>query len=106
MVIEVEPSELNQQLATATPPVLIDVREGWELEIARLQAARHIPMGEIASRLDELPRDRPIVVMCRSGGRSMQVARLLEQQGFDRVANLTGGILAWREQIDPTISPY
>ena len=63
-------------------------------------------MAEIPTRLDELERDRPITVMCRSGGRSLRVAHYLEQNGFARVSNLTGGILAWGERIDPSLRPY
>ena len=106
MVQEVAPEQLKAEIDAGRAPQVVDVREAWELEIASLPVARHIPMGEIADRIDELDRSRPITVMCRSGGRSLQVARFLEQAGFARVSNLTGGILAWGERIDPSVRPY
>jgi len=90
MVTEIDPKTLQASIEANQPPLVIDVREGWELEIARLPFAMHLPMHEIPDRLDELPRDRAIVVMCRSGARSLQVGEYLEQRGFDHVANLAG----------------
>jgi rhodanese-related sulfurtransferase len=66
----------------------------------------HIPMGQIADRIGELDPSKETVVICRSGGRSMQVARFLEQRGFKDVANLSGGILAWSSELDPSIPAY
>ena len=63
-------------------------------------------MGDIPARLGELAPERELVVLCRSGGRSAQVARYLERQGFSSVWNLAGGILAWAQQVDPTLTPY
>lgn len=103
---EMSPKEFALRARTDPPPVLLDVREDWELAIAQLSEAVHIPMGEVPSRLGELDPEREIVVMCRSGGRSATVARYLEQQGFGKVWNLTGGILAWSEQLDPSIAQY
>lgn len=106
MVAEVTVEQLNSRLVAADAPLVIDVREGWELEISRLPGVLHIPMGEIPTRLAELDPDRDTVILCRSGGRSLQVARFLEARGFRSVANLTGGILAWGERIDPSLRPY
>lgn len=100
------PTEFAARAEVKPEPVLLDVREGWELEIARVGSALHIPMGELPGRLDELAKDRDIVVLCRSGGRSAQVVRFLQQQGYPRVWNLAGGILAWSEQLDPSLPPY
>ena len=66
----------------------------------------HIPMGQIADRLGELDPKQETVVICRSGGRSLQVANFLERNGFATVANLTGGILAWSADLDPSIPRY
>ena len=85
---------------------MIDVREKWELDVASIPDVRHIPMGEIPARLAELDPHQEIVVMCRSGGRSMQVAQFLARNGFDNVANLTGGILAWSRDVDPSVRTY
>ncbi len=85
---------------------MIDVREPWELGVASIPDVRHIPMGEIPARLGELDPHQEIVVMCRSGGRSMQVAQFLARNGFESVANLTGGILAWSRDVDPSVRAY
>ena len=89
-----------------TGPLVLDVREGWELESPAFQSVLHIPMSEIPGRLGELDANREIVVMCRSGGRSMQVAQFLARNGFQSVANLTGGILAWSRDVDPSVPAY
>jgi rhodanese-related sulfurtransferase len=86
--------------------LLVDVREPFELEIAALSFARHIPMREIAARAEELGRETPIVIMCHSGGRSRRVAEFLIANGFDNVFNLKGGIDAWSTEIDPLIPRY
>ena len=76
---------------------LIDVREPFEYEIARIDGAKLIPLGEIAERVDELDREQPIIVHCHSGSRSAQAVRLLQQRGFANVYNLEGGIDAWSD---------
>ena len=86
--------------------MVLDVRENWELGVASIPDTLHIPMNEIPARLGELDASAEIVVMCRSGGRSLQVAQFLERNGFKSVANLTGGILAWSRDVDPSVSPY
>ena len=96
-------SEADEQAGRLT---LLDVREDHELAIARLPQALHIPMGEVPARLDELDASRAVVVICRSGGRSAQVGRFLEQHGFSDVYNLSGGINAWAEELDPTLTIY
>jgi rhodanese-related sulfurtransferase len=106
MIEEMTPREFAARAQDGASPVLLDVREEWELGLAQVDTALHIPMGRVPERLDELERDREIVVMCRSGGRSAQVAHYLKQQGFQRVWNLAGGIIAWSEQVDSSISPY
>lgn len=85
--------------------VLIDVREPFELARASVAAARHVPMREIPSRVAELPRDKPILVMCHHGGRSQAVAEWLAPQGF-RVENVVGGIDAWATEVDPKVPRY
>ncbi len=106
MIPEITVEQLKSRLEDGDPPLVIDVREGWELEISRLPGAVHIPMGEIPGRMAELDPQRETVILCRSGGRSLQVARFLEARGFRSVANLTGGILAWGERIDPSLRSY
>ena len=105
-VTEISPAELKLQLDSSQPPLVLDVREKWELEAAHLAGTLDIPMGEIPQRLSELPRDRPIVVMCHAGARSMKVGKFLAQNGFDRVASLEGGIQAWADDVDPSVGTY
>lgn len=105
-VEDIEPTAVAARRQAGERFTLVDVREPWELEICAVDGALAIPMGEIPDRLAEIDRSAPVVVMCHHGGRSLRVAHFLAQQGFDRVANLTGGIHAWREQIDPAMRPY
>jgi rhodanese-related sulfurtransferase len=90
--------------------VVLDVREPWEVQTASVKADGFelicIPMHLIPARLQDLPSDRPIACLCHHGGRSMQVALFLNQQGFDPVANIAGGISAWSSQIDPSVPTY
>jgi rhodanese-related sulfurtransferase len=87
-------------------PVLLDVREKWEFDIARLDGAKHVPMNTIPARQEELDRDSETVVICHHGGRSMQVAMFLERAGFGRVYNLAGGVDAWARQVDTSMATY
>ena len=90
-------------------PVLLDVREGWEVQTASTQPEGmdllHIPMQTIPARLHELDKTRPIACLCHHGSRSMQVASFLMQHGFE-VVNVAGGIHAWSAQVDPSIPVY
>ncbi|HEY4339787.1 MAG TPA: rhodanese-like domain-containing protein [Steroidobacteraceae bacterium] len=105
-VSEISPADLKLQLDSPQPPVVLDVREPWELEAARLPGTLDIPMAQVPQRLNELPRDRPIVVMCHAGARSMKVANFLAQNGFAQVTSLEGGIRAWAEDVDPSVGTY
>lgn len=99
-----EPSELANA-------VLLDVREPWEFETARIERSVNIPMSTLVARIDEVRElqptpDTPMVVICHHGMRSMQCARYLAGQGVERLINLTGGIDAWSTQIDPSVPSY
>ena len=87
-------------------PVLLDVREPWEYEKARIEGATLIPMRELPSRVGQIDEDKEVVAICHHGGRSMQVAMFLEKQGFKRVHNLVGGIDAWSRTVDPSVPLY
>ncbi len=100
------PAELKAELAAGTKLQLVDVREEWEFQAARIDGATLIPMGQIAARLPELDPESGIVVICHHGGRSMQVAVFLERQGFSNVHNLTGGVDAWARSVDPSMPLY
>jgi rhodanese-related sulfurtransferase len=98
--------ELKRRHDAGEEIVLLDVREPDELATAAIPWATWIPMAEIPGRLEELPRETPVVVMCHAGGRSARVTQFLEQNGFSNAANLTGGIDAWAETIEPTMARY
>ena len=84
---------------------LLDVREPYEYQIAQIGGTL-IPQNDVPNRLAEVPRDREIVVHCRSGARSQRIAEFLKQSGYTQVANLAGGILAWSDEIDPKVQKY
>jgi molybdopterin/thiamine biosynthesis adenylyltransferase/rhodanese-related sulfurtransferase len=98
--------ELKRKIDACESFELIDVREPFEFEIAKIAGAKLIPLGEIGERADELQREQPIVVHCHSGRRSAQAVRLLTQRGFTNVYNLEGGIDAWSDFIDPSVPKY
>lgn len=101
-------SELSGWLADGESPrpQIVDVREPWEVAIARLPGSVHIPMHEIPARWSELDPQRPVVCVCHHGMRSMQVGYFLERQGLDPVYNLAGGIDAWSREVDPDCPTY
>jgi len=84
---------------------LLDVREPYEFQIAEI-GGKLIPQNDVPQRLSEIPRNREIVVHCRSGARSQKIAEFLKQSGYNDVVNVAGGILAWADEIDPTVQKY
>jgi len=105
---QITPAQLAAWLADASreKPVLLDVREPWEWELARLEGAQHIPMRDIPARFAELDDEREVVAICHHGGRSQQVAMFLEKNGFSKVHNLQGGVDAWSRTVDPAVPLY
>ncbi len=108
MIRQIAPRELAEWLADATreKPQLVDVRESWEADICRIQDSIHMPMGSVPAQASELDPDRPVVVICHHGARSMQVAYFLARFGLGEVINLAGGVAAWAEQVDPAMARY
>jgi rhodanese-related sulfurtransferase len=107
MIQEMTPREFLDRRTGGAALTLVDVREDWETALAPVPTDHlHIPMGQIADRLGELNPAQETVVICRSGGRSLQVARFLATHGFGSVYNLAGGILAWSRDLDPSIPQY
>jgi len=104
-VPEITPSEFVARRERGDTLTLLDVREDWELGVASVPNVVHIPMGQVADRLQELDKNTEIVVLCRSGRRSLEVAKFLQQNGYKTV-NLAGGILAWSRDLDATIPTY
>ena len=106
MIREISVEELKARRDGGEKPLVIDVREDWELQLARIPDVVHVPMSQIPARIGEFPRDAEMIVMCHAGGRSMRVAQFLVNQGFTDVANLAGGISAWSEAVDATVPRY
>ena len=105
---QISPAQLAQRLndPQQPAPLLLDVREPWELEICLIEGSVAMPMGSVPARFVELERDREIVVICHHGGRSAQVGMFLERQGFSNVINLAGGVAGWAAQVDPRMAQY
>ncbi len=106
VIEDITPSEYVRRRDAGELWTLLDVREAWEIDIARIEETLDIPMAEIAARIAELDARQAVAVLCHSGGRSAQVANYLAQSGFDRVANIVGGIDAWSLDIDDSIPRY
>lgn len=107
-VPEITPTELKARMDAGDAPAMVDVREPYEAEIADLpeRGQLRIPQAQLQQRLDELDPAREYVVYCRSGNRSAWATAMLRQRGYENVLNLKGGVLGWREEVDPTLEPY
>lgn len=116
MIDQIRPGQLAQWLQSVRAhgaqcePVVLDVREPHELELARVQADGFtllaIPMRSIPARLNQLDPQQPIACLCHHGVRSQQVAAFLQSHGFEQVVNIAGGIDAWAAELDPSIPVY
>ena len=108
MIPQLSAVELARWRADASrePPLVVDVREPWELELCRIDGSVSIPLPDVARRIDELPRDRPLVLVCHHGGRSQHAATLLAGAGFAQVHNLRGGVESWALDVDPSMKRY
>lgn len=89
-----------------SPPLLLDVREPWEVAQCQIEGSLHMPMHLVPLRCAELDAQRDIVVICHHGARSMQVCMFLERKGFGQVHNLLGGIEGWAREVDPGMNRY
>ena len=101
---------VEAQAARATPLLLLDVREPWEVALAAIDMAgastRSMPMREVPARLSELDAAQPVLCFCHHGARSAQVVAFLERAGFTSAYNLAGGIDAWSRDVDPGVPRY
>ena len=104
-VPETTVEELKARVDKKEPNYLLDVREQHELQISRIAGSTLIPLGQLPSRLAELPSGQEIVVHCKSGVRSAKAVGILKEHGIE-AKNLKGGILAWIDKIDPTLAKY
>ena len=103
---EISPQDLKARLDRNDRPVLVDVRDDWETKLCRLPNALHIPMEELEFRTEELNAEDDIVVYCHHGVRSAAVADYLRRLGFTRVRNLSGGLDAWAQAVEPSMRRY
>ena len=103
---EISVQALNKKIKNNEQFSLIDVRENKELEISKISQAIHIPMNTIPDNLNHIPSTKPIIIMCKSGGRSAQVCEYLQNQGYSNIYNLKGGIISWALEIDSTLDIY
>jgi rhodanese-related sulfurtransferase len=108
VIRQISPAELAAWLAdkSRAAPLLLDVREPWEYDKAHIAGSRLVPMGQVQARIAELSKENEVVAICHHGGRSLQIAMVLEKNGFSRVHNLTGGIDAWSRTVDASVPTY
>ena len=99
-------TELKALRDAGKAPFLLDVRNPPEIEICRIEGSTVIPLPELPARLAELDRNVPMVVHCKSGARSQKAIALLREAGFSKLTNLSGGILAWIQEVDPSLPAY
>ena len=101
------PQQVHEYLEiTTNNPLLLDVRENWEFEICHIKGSELIPMQTIPNHLDKLDPNQEIIVICHHGVRSRMVGRFLEQAQFMNVRNLSGGVAAWAQLVDRSMSTY
>jgi len=106
-MIEMTATQLHEYLGNCNSiPLLLDVREDWEYQYCHIKNSVLIPMGEISEKLPELDTQQEIVVICHHGIRSRQIGRFLETQNFTKVINLTGGVEAWADDVEPDMPRY
>jgi molybdopterin/thiamine biosynthesis adenylyltransferase/rhodanese-related sulfurtransferase len=103
---DVTVQELKALIDAGRAPSIVDVREPFEAELCSIPGAMLIPLGELPRRLDELPEDRDLVVLCKSGSRSARAVAILREKGFAQARNLAGGILAWIDEVDSSLTRY
>lgn len=103
---EISATQLRSLMDANLNLFVLDVREPFELEICRINGTWEIPLGQIAARHAEVPKDQDVVVLCKMGGRSAQAVAFLQSRGYTRVKNLAGGILRWIQDVDGSLSKY
>jgi rhodanese-related sulfurtransferase len=105
MIKSITPTELKARLDDGEDLLVVDVRLDWELQISKLDFATQIVLQDLPLRANEIPKDKPVVFICRSGGRSMQAAEFLAFYGWpeENLMNLEGGILRWARDVDQSL---
>ena len=102
---EITVEELKEKIDRKEDFQLIDVRESFEYDTSNLEG-ESIPLAGILLEKDKIAKDKPVIIHCRSGKRSAQAIKMLEGEGYDNLYNLQGGILAWKENLDPDLIVY
>jgi len=105
-ILNIQPVELHQRLKKGHDICLIDVREEWEYSLASIAGSEHIPLNELADRIQEIMFEEEIVVYCHHGERAFRGAEILLESGFKKVYHLTGGIDAWSQVVDSKVPRY
>ena len=100
---EISVKDLKSKMDAGDEFQLIDIREQYEVEMAEI-GGEHIPMGEVLANLDKIRKDVPVVIHCRSGNRSGNMVMYLDAQGYENLYNLSGGIIAWAQEIDNSLT--
>lgn len=104
---QISATELKQRLDQGDDIQIVDVREAHELAVAKMPGTIHIPLGQVLSRMSEIDPNRETVVHCKMGGRSAKAIEVLKRAGFTgSLTNLTGGITAWSNDVDPSVPKY
>ena len=103
---DITPKEVKEKIDRGDNFLLLDVREPHEYQICSIPGAKLIPLGELPKRLNELDPSSEIIAHCKSGMRSAKAVDLLKQSGFKKARNMKGGILAWSDQVDPSVPKY
>jgi sulfur-carrier protein adenylyltransferase/sulfurtransferase len=103
---EITVADYQAQRQEKIDHILIDVREPHEYDICAIEGSRLIPLNDLGKQLNDLPKDKPYIVHCKSGGRSEKAVRQMKEKGFSQVSNLIGGILKWAEEIDSSMPKY
>jgi rhodanese-related sulfurtransferase len=104
--LNIDVAEFDRWRRAGTELAVLDVREPWEVELCHIEGSLAIPLQQVPQRLAEIPTDRPVVVLCHHGGRSLQAVTWLRGRGVANAVNLAGGIDAWARQIDQSMGVY
>jgi molybdopterin/thiamine biosynthesis adenylyltransferase/rhodanese-related sulfurtransferase len=104
LVLQIDPARAHERLQGHDPPALVDIREDWELEAGRISGSEHVPMAELGEKIEPY-RERPVILYCAHGNRSLRAAKALSEHGFEDVVSLAGGIVAWGEAGLPVEAP-
>ena len=106
MIQEIDVKTLNKKISNKENFILLDVRTDSEYFLSNIEGAIHIPMNDIPNKLNTIDKNKEIIVQCKSGKRSAKVCQFLLNNNYENVKNLKGGIIAWANEIDPTIMVY